>query len=934
MSKTPESKYQFQELEKNWIKKWEEIKAYKPEVAIKAQKKSVTKSKPYSIVIPPPNITGDLHVGHALDQTLQDVCVRIARMRGYHTLWLPGTDHAGIATQVRVEQELKKENIHRKDLGREKFIERVWEWKKRYGEQITKQQRLLGLSLDWSRERFTMDEGLSEAVVAVFVELYRKGLIYRDTRLVNWDPESQTVLSDLEIEHVENFQTELYDFAYKLDIHKDATKSSTEINEIVVSTTRPETMLGDTAIAVHPDDIRYKSLIGKWVSHPFLNRKIKIIADSILVDPSFGSGAVKLTPAHDSNDYAAAKRHNLDFINIFDHNACINENGGKFKGLERMVARKAIKDELKKLGLERGSKSHTMSIAKSQRTGVVVEPILSTQWFVKAKPLAEKALLAVKKKKIQFKPALWTHTYNHWMTEIRDWCISRQLWWGHRIPAWYGPDKKIFVAKNEKEALKLSLKHYKKKVTLIQDEDVLDTWFSSALWPFSTLGWPKKTKDLKTFYPTTLLVTSYDIIFFWVARMIMFGLYFLKTPPFKTVYIHGLMRDEKGQKMSKTKGNGINPLEVMKIYGTDAFRFFLIATLSEGKDTLYSEQRLRGYQNFTNKIWNSSRFVLMNLPKDFQVKLKAKELLKLELEAEDFWILDRLNYTIKNLTKSIEDYKFHLSAAFIYDFFWHEFCDWYIEFVKTRLFAAQNIYNSDANGKSEDEKKKSKAIASAEVARYVLCYVLLEALALLHPFMPFITEELYSYFSSYLPKPGKNEANKEKILMLRKWPQIFQLPSKAKNSIQALLNLQEALKATRVLRAQKNIAPEKKIKVMIKTKNHFLKEVIQKKNDSLLRLAGASKIDSFFEHDIEENSVKQNFSTGEVFIVLDNQVSLEEKVRDQERIKQELIKVDLAIELLEKRLGNPDFVKNAPSAIVDKEKAKLKELKEKRNSLI
>ena len=924
MNELPESNYHFEKVEPNWIKKWEKEKLGEPEVSQKFQKLKNKKIKTYSIVVPPPNITGDLHVGHALDQTIQDLCIRVARMRNYKTLWLPGTDHAGIATQTRIEQELKKENKTRFELGREKFLAKVWEWKKKYGDIITKQQRLLGFSFAWSRERFTMDKGLSEAVGKAFVDLYKKGLIYRATKLINWDPQSQTVLSDLEIEYLENKESELYDFAYKL-VEEDKNKNGL-INEIVVSTTRPETMLGDTAIAVHPDDERYKNLIGKSVVHPFVDRKIKIIADPILVDPNFGTGAVKLTPAHDYNDYEAGVRHKLEFINIFDKFACINENGGKFKGQDRYKARKNIKEELVRLGLERGKKNHLMSIAISQRTGVVVEPILSTQWFVKTKPLAKKAIEAVKNKKIVFKPTIWTNTYMHWMNEIRDWCISRQLWWGHRIPAWYGPDNKIFVAQNELEANKLAQKYYKKKVKLNQDEDVLDTWFSSALWPFSSLGWAKKTKDLSEFYPTTVLITSYDIIFFWVARMIMFGIYFMKKVPFKTVYIHGLMRDNKGQKMSKTKGNGIDPLKVIKEYGTDAFRFFLLATLNEGKDTIYTEQRLKGYQHFTNKIWNSSRFVLMNLENNFNA-LEIKDIIKLPLEAEDFWILDRLNQTLSDLNESLDKFKFHLSASIIYDFFWHEFCDWYIEFSKVRLFAAQNINNDFKN------KNNKLVLEKAKATKQVLFFVLVNSLKLLHPFMPFISEEIYTFLNKFNVSK-KNINGNNKYLIVSSWPQKTSLPTKTKKNIKIMKDLQEIIKSVRNLRAENKVTPDKKIKVKINTRNKNLNEIIEVKNSVLLRLAGASEFicENISEEENKENSLKKITSIGEVYIILDKKIQTNNFEEENLKKIANINKIDSEINILQKRLDNKEFISKAPAAVIEKDKIKLEELKILRES--
>ncbi|HNL67337.1 MAG TPA: valine--tRNA ligase, partial [Leptospiraceae bacterium] len=643
------TRYEPASIESRWYEVWEESGVFRPE--------STGKGEPYCIVIPPPNVTGQLHVGHALNHSIQDVLIRHARKKGKRTLWVPGTDHAGIATQAVVEKLLKKEGTDRFQLGREKFVKRVWEWKDKFGNIITKQMRTLGLSVDWERERFTMDDGLSRAVREMFVELYKKKLIYRDTRMIMWDPVARTVLSDIEVEYEDNYPGELYSFAYKL---------SQGDGEIVVATTRPETMLGDTAIAVHPEDPRFKKLIGKTVKHPFLDREIVIIADSILVDMEFGTGAVKVTPAHDMNDYETGKRHNLESITIFDEAGRINSKGGSFVGLDRFEARKQIKAQLKERGLERGVKEHKMAIGKSQRSGAIVEPMVSTQWFVSTKPLAKKAIEVVEKGKIRFYPENYANLYNSWMKEIRDWCISRQLWWGHRIPAYHCEDcGHITASVDPPKACEKC-----KKKNLIQDPDVLDTWFSSGLWPFSTLGWPAKTKDLATFYPTSVLVTSYDIIFFWVARMVMLGLFTMKKIPFHHVYIHGLMRDERGIKISKSLGNNIDPADVIANYGLDAYRFFLMATLSEGKDSTYSETRLKGYQAFANKVWNSSRFVIMNLPEDFapvdlaaivfakpsrdakKSTKKSPQKQTLELEQEDWWILSRLAETLTAMDKN------------------------------------------------------------------------------------------------------------------------------------------------------------------------------------------------------------------------------------------------------------------------------------------
>ena len=908
----PEPRYEFREVEEGWRRIWEEQGAFQAGPAFS----SSAAPKAFSIVIPPPNVTGELHVGHALNQSIQDLCIRTARKLGQDTLWLPGTDHAGIATQVRVEQMLKKEGLDRFSLGREKFIEKIWEWKEKHGASITRQQKCMGFSLDWSRERFTMDEDLSYAVRHVFVRLYEEGLVYRAKRMINWDPESQTVLSDLEIEYDENFEGgELYYFAYLLTEKK---------GEIVVASTRAETMLGDSAIAVHPDDERYKNLIGCFVEHPFSKRKIRIIADATLVDPTFGTGAVKLSPAHDPNDFAAAERHHLELINIFDERACINKAGAPFTGLERYAARKAVKEELARLGLERGIQAHKMSIARSQRSGAIVEPRISTQWFVKVGPLAKKAKEAVKSGKLRIIPRQWESTYFHWMDEIRDWCISRQLWWGHRIPAWYGPDKKVFVAEDEKEAETQAQEHYQKKVSLERDTDVLDTWFSSALWPFSALGWPKKTKDLSLYYPTTLLVTGFDIIFFWVARMIMMGLHFTKKPPFALVYLHGLMRDEKGQKMSKTKGNVIDPLKAAKAYGTDAFRFFLIATLNEGKDSLYSEQRLKGYQNFANKIWNSSRFILMNLPPDFKTLSRKEEvhkentlkkILALKLEPEDYWILTRFNETNKEVKKTLGDCKFHLSAEAIYSFFWHEFCDWYIELCKPRIF------NKDLS-------------ASAEAAFQVLYFVLRNALSLLHPFMPFITEEIDSFF-----KLEDRGGSQEKVSLLSDspWPEIFALPARAKEPVHSLNLLQELTHSVRQIRSQANLPPDKKLKLILCSKDKRLAKILSEKKSALERLAKIERIQFTKSYDYKSEKKKSSgailmgaFSAGEFYVPLEGVLDLE---KERAKLQKDLEKLTPLIQANQAKLKNEAFIKNAPEAVLKKERLKLEEFSKKEESL-
>ena len=892
-----ESRYNHSATEEKWYKIWEESGVFSPDYL--PRKKD---AKPFCIVIPPPNVTGQLHVGHALNSTIQDVLVRAARKRGFDTLWLPGTDHAGIATQARVEKELKeKENKTRFDLGREKFIERVWEWKNHYGGLITTQMRKLGLSVDWSRERFTMDEELSVSVRKAFVDLCKEGLIYRDTRMINWDTVALTVLSDLEVDHEENFKGELYSFAYPI----------TDGGEIIIATTRPETMLGDTAIAVNSRDNRYRDMIGKFVQHPFLDRKIPIIADDILVDMEFGTGAVKVTPAHDPNDYEVGKRHNLEFITIFDNTGAVNDNGGKFKGMDRFEARKAVKQALADAGLERGTKEHMMSVGRSQRSGSIVEPMISTQWFVNIKPLAGPAIKAVEKGKIQFFPKQWENTYFSWMREIRDWCISRQLWWGHQIPAWHCSDcsHTTVSMKDAVQCEKCKSKNIK------QDPDVLDTWFSSGLWPFSTNGWPKKTKDLERFYPTAVLVTGFDIIFFWVARMIMMGLHFMEEPPFKHVYIHGLMRDDKGRKISKSLGNNIDPIDVINSYGADSYRFFLMATLTEGKDSTYSESRLKGYQNFSNKVWNSSRFVLMNLPDDFKPKFDPS---MLKLESEDYWILGRLNSAIKSIEKDLDSYKFHLATEGIYSFVWNNYCDWYIELIKPRLY-----------GKTGEE--------SALAARQTAFYVLYNMLGLLHPFMPYITEELHSILRGFTEnikskksvkkttsKSGKPDP--EAMNITAAWPEPVKLTAKAKKESEGLELLQEVINAVRAIRAEAGITPDKKITIAVKSESKSLAKTVKEKDLSILRLAQAESIviDSMYKSGKFDSM--EPFSAGEVYVPLEGILDIEKETARFEADKKKLAG---QISGIEKKLSSEGFLANAPGDVVEKEKAKLLEFQEK-----
>lgn len=890
------TRYEPADIEKRWYGIWEKAGAFKPEAG--------GKLPGYSIVIPPPNITGQLHVGHALNMTIQDVLVRHARKLGKKTLWLPGSDHAGIATQAKVEQVLKEEGTDRFKLGRDKFIKRIWEWKEKYGSIIKDQMRTLGLSVDWSRDRFTMDEGLSQAVRKVFVDLYKQKLLYRDTRMIMWDPATQTVLSDLEVEYDEGHQGELYSFAYPL---------SSGAGEIVVSTTRPETMLGDTAIAVHPEDARYKKLIGQTVDHPFVNRKIKIIADAILVDPKFGTGAVKVTPAHDVNDYETGKRHKLDFITIFDNQGRLTKEGGPFAGQDRFEARKKVKAALLERGLDRGAKPHSMALGKSQRSGAVVEPMISTQWFVKTKPLAEKAIQAVKSRKIKFYPANYANLYFAWMRDIRDWCISRQLWWGHQIPAWHCDDCGHVTVSIEDA--KVCGKCKSKKIK--QDPDVLDTWFSSGLWPFSTMGWPKKTKDLAAFYPTSVLVTGFDIIFFWVARMIMLGLYAAKKEPFKHVYIHGLMRDEQGRKISKSLGNNIDPAEVIQMYGADAYRFFLMATLSEGKDSTYSENRLKGYQSFANKVWNSSRFVLMNLPRDFSpVDLRkiiagkpaarnhnGKAALRMALEQEDWWIIERLNFTLKAIQKNFAEYKFHLATEAIYNFIWNEYCDWYIEFIKPRVFGKQGV-------------------ASAEAARQTAFHVLESVLSILNPFMPYLTEEIHSYLTTFKRQKGEKV---ETLLIGAPYPPALKLSAPARKAAESLELVQKIIGIVRNMRAELKIAPDKKIKFILKSRVPGLAQTVKDKQTAILRLSQAESVLVDPAYTPGKNDAMEAFSGGQVFLPLSGLMDLE---KEKARVMSEIDQLNKQAHASKTRLANASFTAKAPADVVQKERDRLKEIEE------
>ena len=832
--------------------------------------------KPYSIVMPPPNVTGQLHMGHALDSTLQDILTRYKRMEGYSALWLPGTDHAGIATQIKVEEELRvKEGKTRYDLGREKFLERVWAWKEKYGSRIVEQQRKLGVSCDWSRSRFTMDEGCSKAVREAFCEMYDKGLIYKGSRIINWCPHCLTALSDAEVEYVDK-PGHLWYIRYPL---------SDGSGDIVVATTRPETMMGDTGVAVNPNDEKFKHLIGKTCILPIMNREIPIVGDEYC-EIGFGTGAVKMTPAHDPNDFEVGLRHNLDVIRVIADDGHINENGGKYNGMDRYECRKALVKDLEEQGYLVKTEPYSHNVGTCYRCHNDVEPLISAQWFVKMKPLAEEAIRVVKDGTIKFVPERFSKTYLNWMENVHDWCISRQLWWGHQIPAWYC-DECGHINVSREDPTKCEKCGCTK---LTRDEDVLDTWFSSGLWPFSTLGWPDlNSEDLKYWYPTTDMVTGYDIIFFWVARMVVSGMEQMKKEPFKTVFIHGLVRDDKGRKMSKSLGNGIDPLEMAEKYGADALRFNLITGNSPGNDTRFYTEKCEAMRNFANKIWNASRFVMMNLTID-RYELPAAD----KLEREDKWVLSKLNRLVKEVTENLDSFEIGVASAKVYDFIWDTYCDWYIELTKTRL-----------NGTDEDAKL---------TAQNVLCYVLVTLLKLLHPFMPFITEEIYQA----LPKCD----GAEDILMTAQWPEYTEALSfpAEESAMEAVMDL---IRAIRARRAEMNVPPSKKAELMIVTDQaepyqqglHFIQRLAYASNVTFPETAPAdvTGLVSVVTHDAT------------AYLPLSELVDL---AAERERIAKELEKAKNGLRITEGKLANKKFVAHAPENVVNAEREKVAKYQE------
>ena len=877
-------KYNPKEFEEKLYDEWEEKGYFKP---------SMDKTKEsFCIVMPPPNVTGKLHMGHALDGTIQDILIRFKRMCGYNTLWVPGTDHSAIATEVKVVEKMKKEEgLTKADVTREQFLERAWAWTKEYGGTIQKQQRRLGCSCDWTRSRFTMDDGLSEAVLEQFVNLYKKGLIYKGTKMINWCPSCHTSLSDAEVEFEEE-ASHLWHIKYQI--------KGTD-RYVIVATTRPETMLGDTAVAVHPDDKRYKDIIGKTCILPIMNKEIPIIADEF-VEKEFGTGCVKITPAHDMNDYQAGLRHNLEIVEVFDDSSIMGDLVPEYKGLTTLEARKLIVKKLEEIGALVKTEDYTHNVGKCYRCHNTVEPRISEQWFVKMKELAEPAIKAVKEDDVKFVPKRYEKTYFNWMENIQDWCISRQLWWGHRIPAYYCEEcGHINVAKTAPDKCEKC-----GSTKLHQDEDSLDTWFSSALWPFSTLGWPNKnSEDLKTFYPTNVLVTGYDIIFFWVARMIFSGLEVMKEKPFSDVLIHGIVRDSQGRKMSKSLGNGIDPLDVIEKYSTDALRFSLILGISPGNDIKYMPEKLEQASNFANKLWNAAKFVTMNLVPDenildFENKITDKngkydnEFLKIE----DKWILNKLDELIKTVTQNINDYDLGIALDNIYNFIWNEFCDWYIEIAKSRLY-------------SDNLEEKTQVC-------FVLNEVLKDSLKLLHPFMPFVTSEIYS----------KLVKLDEKALMVSEWPKLINRVNYDKNN-DFIENVKDVIIQIRNVRANRNVHPTKKTKLIFVTNKY--KNEIEESKSFIEKLGFANDvIIQSNKNNISQNAISIISNEMEVYIPFEELVDVEE---ERKRLEEEKKKVLSEIDRASKMLSNPGFVNKAPEAKINEEKAKLAKYQEMLKSI-
>ena len=860
MSKELEKTYNPSEIEDRLYQKWLDNKYFHAEVD--------HSKKPFTIVIPPPNITGKLHMGHALDETMQDILIRFKKMQGYNTFWQPGTDHASIATEVKIIEALKEEGIEKEELGRDKFLERAWKWKEEYGGTIVSQLKKLGSACDWDRERFTMDEGCSKAVEEVFIKLYEKGYIYKGSRIINWCPVCQTSISDAEVEHVDQ-AGHFWHIKYPVVGTDDY---------LEIATTRPETMLGDTAVAVHPDDERYTHLVGKMLELPLCGRQIPIVADEY-VDKEFGTGAVKITPAHDPNDFEVGRRHDLPVINVMNDDATINENGGRYEGMERYEARKAIVKDLEEQGYLVKIKEHEHNVGTHDRCKATIEPMVKPQWFVKMDELAKPAIEAVKNGDIKFVPERYTKTYLHWLENIRDWCISRQLWWGHRIPAYYCDEcGETVVAKEKPEVCpKCGCTHF------TQDEDTLDTWFSSALWPFSTLGWPEQTEELDYFYPTNVLVTGYDIIFFWVVRMVFSGYEHTGKAPFDTVLIHGLVRDDKGRKMSKSLGNGIDPLEVISQYGADALRFTLVTGNAPGNDMRFYMERVEASRNFANKVWNASRFMMMNFE---QADFSHVELP--DLTSADRWILSKFNTLAKDVTDNMDKYELGIAVQKLNDFIWEEFCDWYIEMVKPRL------YNDEDNTKA--------------AALWTLKKVLSESLKLLHPFMPFITEEIYCNLTG------------EESIMLASWPEYRKEYSFAQEEAAVEL-MKEAVRGIRNIRAEMNVSPKKKAKVFVVSEKKEVRDIFEQGRVFFGTLGYASEVCVQADKEgIAGDAVSTVVPDAVIYMPFAELVDIEKEI---ERLKKEQKKLDGEIKRCEGMLNNERFLSKAPEQKVEEEKEKL-----------
>jgi len=863
--------YEPHEVESRWYQFWLDNGYFKPDMN--------SGSQPYCIVIPPPNVTGSLHMGHALNNTLQDILVRFKRMQGFKTLWQCGTDHAGIATQNVMERELAAENKSRFDLGREEFIKRVWTWKEQYGGIIIRQLMRLGASCDWSRERFTMDEGLSQAVREVFVSLYREGLIYRGKKLINWCPRCHTALSDLEVEHDE-IDGNLYYIKYP---------SADGNRFLTVATTRPETMLGDTAIAVNPEDRRYQDWIGTEVMLPLMNRHIPVIGDPY-VDLKFGTGALKITPAHDPNDFEIGQKHNLALVKVIGEDGTMTEEAGQYQGLDRFDARKRVLEDLKLQKLLLKIEPHRHFVGHCYRCKIIVEPNLSMQWFVNVKPLAEQAIAAVEKGQTRIIPQSWEKTYFEWMNNIRDWCISRQIWWGHRIPAWYcGDCGEITVERDDPSACS----HCGSK-NIEQESDVLDTWFSSALWPFSTLGWPEKTVELETFYPTSCLVTGFDIIFFWVARMMMMGLKFMGRVPFRDVYIHALVRDVEGQKMSKSKGNVIDPLEIIDKFGTDSFRFTLAAMAAQGRDIRLAEDRIEGYRHFVNKIWNAARFVLMNLSDGTPdgVDISAPGL-------RERWIISRMNHLIENVVAALDEYKFNEAAHHLYQFIWHEYCDWYLEMIKPSLY-------------------QKKQVQERFMVQGCMVRVLKTALELLHPIMPFVTEEIWQQL------PGCSGS-----IIVAPFPQADarEFDAAAEKEMETII---QAVTAIRNLRSEINLSPAGRPHTDMLCHSDAVMSILQAHTPMMCTLAGLKSVAVHRAFQKPPSAVAAVIDGAELFLSLEGLVDCGE---EKKRLEKEMKKVLDDLTFINRKLANRDFMDRAPQEVIEKERARAQTLKEKESRL-